>query len=1003
MSNHLIIGLGGTGGKIIREFRKTVYQQYRKESPDGVNVEYLYVDSSDQDMGLDNDDWKILGTSIQLGKNSQLLITEGDLASRVENANQYPGIRGWLGDRNLWLPYLRTIQGTKAAGGQRRRLGRFLFACNVDRFRAQLDLVVQELHRKGSDNAVNFHVLCGLAGGTGSGSVVDVTAQIRSAYPNKKDRILLYTFLPETHPNPSWAVSGFYQANGYAALLELNGLSVGAYDPHDLTGRQERLELTDPFNGCYVFTNENENGVPVDVAKELPAIVADFLFQKVVAIKDAANWEELGRMENAENGDSKPETTGRSNRPERSKRFLTFGIKRLAIPEQEITEYLTYSFARQGGLQLRYNNWSDTAGFIDEPKNQDFFEFVRRKETQARWALTDEHLTLSEGILPEDASNKRWKTIEAEWQAVMPNFKTLVATNYEEKHWLDELAKVCEKRFVQDYRGFGVASFYKTKHKSRHEHALEIRRRIEQELFADWKNGARSMAEISRVLAALRETLEERTKQFDERMQTLKNDEERVRAQATATAQEWAQTGAVKNLVLRTRGRLFDAQAVTLQELYTYLTRLEGLQFARKLAEELIAELDDLKGQVDQAASTIGVAVETFEKGIAQRVNDPSGKFDFKKQLIRFYDSEQVKRTTNSLIRNEDEQKTQTSRIRQAIADRLGDNPSFTLFNQRISRTTFMDTLEKQSKENAEIAHNTLVTNPKEKVLGVNIITKLKERYQDEQDLRAFVADLIRHAGNFATINEAEQKNFEAGSPNQICLRSFAVLLPKSDDEFVATLKAAFERGMGGGRGGLAFVETSSRPNEICLVSLTNMIPLRTLEIVKFLHERYGEVLRTAANPAEARMFLHTEGDGSQLPGLFARQAREEAAPYLLLGMALGLIQENKSSSTGLTSLLLLAKDEYGLDRDPIDLGRSLPDALEKLDAAGLTDLIDAVEKALGSPEWKHVDKKDALRQAVVAQVQTLKEQRGNDVQDPVFRKFNESARKAIELVMNRG
>ena len=585
----------------------------------------------------------------------------------------------------------------------------------------------------------------------------------------------------------------------------------------------------------------------------------------------------------------------------------------------------------------------------------------------------------------------------------MPNFKTLISTNYEEKHWLDELAKVCEKRFNQDYRGFGVAAFYKTKHKSRREHALEIRRRIEGELFADWKNGARSMAEISRVVAALRETLEERGKQFDERMQTLRNDEERVRAQLTANAQEWARTGAIKNLVLRTRDRLFDAQAVMLQELYVHLTRLEGLQFAAKLVEEEIAELDDLKGQVDQAASTIGTAVETFEKGIAQRVNDPSGKFDFKKQLIRFYDSDQVKRTTSALVRNEDEQKTQAARIRQAIADRLGENPSFTLFNQRITRTIFMDTLEKQSKENAEIAHNTLVTNPKEKILGVSIIGKLRDRYQDEQELRAFVADLIRHAGNFAAVNEAEQKNFEAGSPNQICLRSFAVLLPKSDDEFVGTLKGAFERGMSGGRGGLTFVESGGRPNEICLVSLTNMIPLRALEITKFLRERYEEVLRTAANPAEARMFLHTEGDGSQLPGLYARQAREEAAPYLLLGMALGLIQENKSASTGLTSLLLLAKDEYGLDRDPVDLGRSLPDALEKLDAAGLTDLIEAVEKALGSAEWKHVDKKDALRQAVVAQVQTLKEQRGNDLQDPVFRKFNESARKAIELVMNRG
>ena len=91
MSNHLVIGLGGTGGKIIRELRKTIYQQFRKESPDGVNVEYLYVDSSDQDMGLDNEDWKILGTSVQLGKKNQLLITDG-----LPCRNPYLPMEAWV-------------------------------------------------------------------------------------------------------------------------------------------------------------------------------------------------------------------------------------------------------------------------------------------------------------------------------------------------------------------------------------------------------------------------------------------------------------------------------------------------------------------------------------------------------------------------------------------------------------------------------------------------------------------------------------------------------------------------------------------------------------------------------------------------------------------------------------------------------------------------------------------------------------------------------------------
>ena len=45
MENHLIIGLGGTGGKVIRSLRKTIYQEFRNTPPEQVNIQYLYVDS----------------------------------------------------------------------------------------------------------------------------------------------------------------------------------------------------------------------------------------------------------------------------------------------------------------------------------------------------------------------------------------------------------------------------------------------------------------------------------------------------------------------------------------------------------------------------------------------------------------------------------------------------------------------------------------------------------------------------------------------------------------------------------------------------------------------------------------------------------------------------------------------------------------------------------------------------------------------------------------------
>jgi L-aminopeptidase/D-esterase-like protein len=79
-----------------------------------------------------------------------------------------------------------------------------------------------------------IHVVCGLAGGTGSGSVVDAVAQIRHKCPDANQyRILIYAMLPEKNSRRVKDVAGFspYYANGYAALSELNALAVGKADP----------------------------------------------------------------------------------------------------------------------------------------------------------------------------------------------------------------------------------------------------------------------------------------------------------------------------------------------------------------------------------------------------------------------------------------------------------------------------------------------------------------------------------------------------------------------------------------------------------------------------------------------------------------------------------------------------------------------------------------------------------------------------------------------------
>ena len=995
--NHFVIGLGGTGGKIIRALRKSLYQEFHGDKANNVDIGYLYVDSSSEMMSMDDPSWKTLGTSVQLPKASQLLITDANLGSRLDNLASYPGLKHWLGSPQDWRDILNSIVGA-TLGGQKRRLGRFLFACKVGNYREQVQTQVKQLQQSG-ETEVTFHIVVGLAGGTGSGSVIDAVAQLRDLYPDsKRFRILIYALLPDAYPHPNWD-TGNYHANGFAALTELNAMSVGAYMPYDVTGVKERLTLNDPFNGCFVFGNENENGLTVDVDKDLPGIVADFLYQKIVAVNNV-NWASLGRMENAENGDGSPETAPQGRTPERSKRFLAFGIKRLAIPEEEISEYLTYSFARQAALQLRFNHWQAASGFIDEPRKLDFHEFVQQKETQLRWLLSDDHLSLALGILPEDVINKKWKSFTGEWEAVIPNFKLLVRER-ERATWLDELTKLCEKRYQDDYRTLGVAGFYRTKLKAAKDMAREIRSRIEFELVNEWQVGVKSAWDVSRLLIALLESLDERLKACDEQVARARSAEEQAQSRVLGNAQKWAGMGLLSRHVLGTPDSLLDAHGVFLQEMYVYRTRAEGWGFAKSLLIEIIAEVTDLKGEVDRTANTLQQALKKFEVAINARLTDAGGG-DMRQHLIRFYDPGQVKSIGRRLVMDEAEQKTQTSRVRAALVEKVGPDLSFARFNQRVSESTFLDVLETVCEDNVRIAHQNLVQNPKERLLGVSIIDKLQARYgANPQELKSYASELVTRAGNFVALEPLEIHRAAPGIPVSVptAVSKFTVILPRAPEqaEFSKMLKEALR---GAKTGDVEIIESDVRPNEITLVSITNLFPLRYLKPLKFLEEKYRRRIDTGG--ARARLELHTEGDGNTWPRLFVASSAEvkhEALPYVLLAKALGLIHEGRNPATGTDEVLLLTKDADGFDNAPVVLGSNFVASADSLDLDNLHTIKTVCSGLLASSAYLHQDRRSEVQRAILADVEAVKVLRGGNIQDETYRRFLDAGKRAVAVL----
>lgn len=980
MKNHLIIGLGGTGGKIIREFRKALMNQYRTLEPEGVQLGYLYVDSDSSDMGATDKKWRTLGHNVQLAKSSQLEIGAADLSPVLANVNAFPGVKGWIGERAFWSGAMTTQAGATILGGQKRRLGRFLFSQKAEEFVTRAKTLAHDLQDRSMDTPVTFHVCCGLAGGTGSGCVVDAISQLRASYASSSNYpIMVYALLPDQTPPHGWD-TGNYHANGYGALLELNALHVRALKPHDITGGsgEKRLSITDAFNTCYVFSNQNENNTFVNVDTEVPQVIASFLSAAILT----AHREHLDgfrRVVTAENLQSKiiPEPRPDGTGEERSRKFGIFGIKTLAYPEEEIREYLTYSFARQAALQLGSNNWRDLVGFVEEPRPQDFTEFARKPETQDRWKYSTEHLTLSRGILDGEMADTRWRPINTFWATLGPQWLTAVTANETTRtKWMHELKAKFEEMFGVGYRAQGVREFYRGKLKSKREHAEEIKRTVERELFDSWLAGDRSLGDVAKILAALVGVLHDAGEKIG-RLETddrakVENADQRIKANDA----EWGKCGPLARAMNKDKN-ILNAQTTVLQERYAALTRLEGVQFAKALLVDLVARLEDLANDVSAARKTVDDARITSTQQMSSRCAQPSD-FDLNKLVVTFYDTRAVRDLSSILERDQDEQALQTRAVRVAIKDKVaaGEEATFAKFNERLRVDSLVQLFETACERAVDLAHTNLISSGRAgaRLLGVNIIDKLHGQFAGRPDeLTNFVHDLMAKAGRYGTFSQSEQSQVGKGITTGSAPAEFAVLLPPSPEhrDFRAKLAALFE---GASSKMKVTIFENSRKNEITLISIAAGFPLRFLADVKFLRDKYENRLEL---DTRARIEVHLEGDGTQHPSLFLPRPEDterEMREYLLIAEALELVQRRNRGSLGKPRLVQVMLDADGDESDAIDLGADIFDAARQATSDVAYGLRKLVNDKLSSRELRSEERRIALRKALSAKVGEMRD-----------------------------
>lgn len=1007
--SHLLIGLGGTGGKVLAAFRRSVFQQFGDANTNKLALEYLYIDSDTHDIAsaenttlLEESDktWRVLGRSVQLSPGQLLHLKAGNLDHIVQNIEEYKTLKRWIGDRSVWNEIRAGAPNGITAAGQLRRFGRLLLAQNVVNVRTAITARLTQSKGKAVDANWTFHVVAGLAGGTGSGTLLDLISLIREIPQGADGKIVVYAVLPESQET-DWATHNYY-ANGYAALTELNALIVGQHrlsNIAEVAGLYGHEKLVD---NVFVVTNVNDKGIQIDMGHMVPSLVADAMYQIIVASGEARTLEDTDqrvggnadrvwrKMVTGENYSGEYEGDDEAGPKVRANRFLGFGLKRIAIPTEEIHDFAAGTLVQQFLMQTIHNNWIDAHGFSDVDRPFDATGEARKPENQNDWCLSLAHLKLEHRMLPSDSAN--WTALRSEYHGrISGKLKSLGPDPKPEG--LAELDAVAKTLFETGFRQAGVSEFYLVSERTISDRAkFIVRDRIAASQFAAWRDGRLSLREVNRVLAELivdtQDKIAKCDKQVDQETTTEKVSEEKRRSQSDEyhSPTVWKGVKGALGFGDKPKDRLAK-YGETLADIYGARTSKVALAYAKRLMGAVLTELAALSSTVEMVANRMEAARNRTNLAMAGRVQSKAmGTGDA--QTTKLFDADHIRNVMGRVQQDENLQREVTDTLRQALLASVGPNPNFKSMAENMSEGRLLAVIEELAQQRIETVLKKQEA-VRDRILETSIIQKLFDEYDGrEAELRAFIGKQVKQAAYYAPI-DTNEKMVNAAAPIETVMVAFVPAAEKQDGklrEFHNLLCKAIEAAATGRK--VEIVETSGNQQEIVFLSLVNQFALRHLASLKFLKSRYNKMLigpdgKATANAARKRLELHLEDFDTPLPSLHPMslpEFLETVRGHFLIGRIGDLFKERKNPGSGLDEVYVIAVDKDGAEK-AVPIGTTLDAGIESMDFGQARMVREQVESYIAS--LRHVDQRSELIKKLVDYQNTVGRQHDLDSDHP--------------------
>ena len=260
----MIVGLGGMGVRTALYIKKVLYQYYG-DTPKSVQILVLDTDQSDMDRS-------ILATN-KIGEKKFITLNQEermylDVDLPLEVIKD-PSIQDW------WpkgLPTSTVINGA----GQIRALGRLAVHAHAENVRKQLNGLITQLFNeklrlemkrdqniKLEGSEIDIHIIGSIAGGTGSGSFLDIAFLIKHLVKKQKCDVYGYLVLPWIFEDLT--ATDRIGMNAFAALRELDhymGLSYRGSSQKEAQfhfGSEVIKPSSPPFNMVNLIDGRNED------------------------------------------------------------------------------------------------------------------------------------------------------------------------------------------------------------------------------------------------------------------------------------------------------------------------------------------------------------------------------------------------------------------------------------------------------------------------------------------------------------------------------------------------------------------------------------------------------------------------------------------------------------------------------------------------------------------------------------------------------------------------